>query len=80
MGREGESLVVGGGVLTLALSPLLIAGWGPVPSLGHDQGLGADTILIYCRNRVMRNFFVGDVDHEPARSTIPCDEESMGGR
>jgi hypothetical protein len=27
----------------------------------------------------IRNFFVGDVDREPAVSTTQCDGESMGG-
>jgi len=40
------SLVVGGGVLTLTLSPALILGWGPVPPLGI-AGAGVALVVYY---------------------------------
>jgi putative MATE family efflux protein len=46
------SLVVGGGALTLALSPLLIAGWGPVPSLGI-AGAGVALLVYYSLGSVV---------------------------
>ncbi len=39
-------LVIGGGVLTLTLSPALILGWGPVPALGI-AGAGVALLLYY---------------------------------
>jgi putative MATE family efflux protein len=39
-------LVVGGGVLTLTLSPALILGWGPVPALGI-AGAGVALLVYY---------------------------------
>ena len=40
------SLVVGGGLLTLALAPVLIFGWGPVPRLGV-AGAGLAFVAYY---------------------------------
>src|SRR5712692_1085687 len=40
------ALVIGGGVLTLTLSPALILGWGPIPSLGI-AGAGVALIMYY---------------------------------
>jgi len=40
------ALVIGGGVLTLTLSPALILGWGPLPSLGI-AGAGVALITYY---------------------------------
>src|SRR5262249_57422758 len=39
-------LVIGGGVLTLTLSPALILGWGPVPPLGI-AGAGVALLVYY---------------------------------
>ena len=46
------SLVVGGGGLTLALSPLLIVGWGPVPPLGI-AGAGVALLVYYSLGSVV---------------------------
>ena len=40
------ALVIGGGVLTLTLSPALILGWGPLPALGI-AGAGVALIIYY---------------------------------
>jgi len=40
------SVVIGGGVLTLTLSPALILGWGPFPSLGI-AGAGVALVIYY---------------------------------
>jgi Na+-driven multidrug efflux pump len=39
-------LVIGGGVVTLTLSPALILGWGPIPSLGI-AGAGVALLVYY---------------------------------
>jgi putative MATE family efflux protein len=52
-------IVIGGGVLTLMLSPALIVGWGPLPPLGIAgagialiayYSLGSLTLLVYLRS------------------------------
>ena len=44
-------VVIGGGALTLCLSPALIFGWGPLPSSGHRRGRRGAHHLLQPRER-----------------------------